>query len=254
MAEIDRSWFEEWRRIARVNPGYVARLPHRYEGDNGEAFFEKRLGAALTPGSLALDLGCGGGEFTIRMASLAHVVGLDPFPEMLDYARSLPGQERATWVQGVGEALPFRDAVFDVLYSRRGPGSVPGVLPEVLRVLKPDGRFLEITIGERNAWELADVFGRGQLKGGEKPRSRTLRQRLKEHGLTPLLVRDFVGRHVLLGGIEELAEALEGSPAIPDVDRRRDAAALAEAAERLSVGDGIATTDHRVVLEAAKTR
>ena len=254
MVEIDRSWFEEWRRIARVNPGYVARLPHRYEGDNGETFFEERLRAALTPGALSLDLGCGGGEFTIRMASLAVVVALDPFREMLDYAGSLSGCEHATWVRGVGEALPFRGAAFDVVYSRRGPGSVPRVLPEVARVLRPGGRFLEITIGERNAWELADVFGRGQMKGVEEPRSSTLRQRLKEHGLTPLLVRDFVGTHVLFGGVEELAQALEGSPAIPDVDRRRDAAALAEAAERLRVGDGIATTDHRVVLEAVKTR
>ena len=254
MVEIDRSWFEEWRRIARVNPGYVARLPHRYEGDNGEAFFEERLRAALTPGSLALDIGCGGGEFTIRMASLATVVGLDPFREMLDYARSLPGRERATWVRGVGEVLPFRDAVFGVVYSRRGPASELRFLPEVVRVLRPGGRFLEITIGERNSWELAEIFGRWQMAGVDEKRSRTLRRRLKEHGLRPLLVRDFVGRHVLLGGIEELAEALAGSPAIPDVNRQRDAAALAEAAQRLHVDDGIATTDHRVVLEAVKTR
>ena len=254
MVEIDRSWFEEWRRIAQVNPGYVARLPHRYEGDNGEAFFEERLRAALTPGSLALDLGCGGGEFTIRMASLAMVVALDPFREMLGYARSLPGCEHATWVRGVAEVLPFRDAAFDVVYSLRGPGSVPRVLTEVARVLRPGGRFLEITIGERNAWELADIFGRGQMAGAQGRRSEVLAGRLEERGLKPLLVRDFVGRHVLLGGVEELAQALEGSPAIPDVDRQRDAAALAEAAERLKVDDGIATTDHRVVLEAVKAR
>ena len=92
------------------------------------------------------------------------------------------------------------------------------------------------------------------MGGSEGRRSEVLASRLEAHGLTPLLIRDFVGRHVLLGGVEELAQALEGSPAIPDVDRRRDAAALAEAAERLSVRDGIATTDHRVVLEAVKSR
>ena len=252
MVEIDRSLFEEWRRIARVNPGYVARLPHRSEGDNGEAYFEERLLDVLESKSRVLDIGCGGGEFTIRMASRARIVGLDPFEEMLAYTSRRQGQERVAWVRAMGEALPFGDSTFDVVYSRRGPASEPRFLSEVVRALRRGGRFLEITIGERNAWELAEIFGRWQMAGVTGKRSLTLRRRLEEHGLTPLLVRDFVGRHVLLGGVEELAEALEGSPAIPEVDRERDAAALAEAAQRLKVGDGIATTDHRVLLEALK--
>ncbi len=250
--DIDRALFEEWRRIARVNPGYVARLPHRYEGESGEAFFEELVRDALRAGHRVLDLGCGGGEFTIRMAGLAWVVGLDPFEEMLRYACGLLGHEQVTWVRAVGEALPFGDSAFDEVYSRRGPGSEPRFLPEVVRTLRPGGRFLEITIGERNSWELVEIFGRGQMAGVKEKRSKTLRRRLKEHGLRPLLMRDFFSRHVLLGGIEELAQALEGSPAIPRVDRERDAAALAEAAQRLKVVDGIASTNHRVVLEAVK--
>ena len=252
--DYDRTLFEEWQRIAKVNPGYVARLPHRYEGETGEEFFEERLLKALRPGHLALDLGCGGGEFTVRMAKLGRVVGLDPFAEMLQVACALPGQERVRWLRAIGEALPFRDCVFDLVYSRRGPASEARFLPEVVRTLRPGGRFLEVTIGERNAWEMAEIFGRWQMAGVTEPRSRTLRRRLTEHGLRPLLVRDFLSRHVLLGGIEALAEALEGSPAIPGVDRERDAAALAEAAVRLRVDDGLASTNHRVVLEAVKPR
>jgi SAM-dependent methyltransferase len=252
LVEIDRSWYDEWRRIARVNPGYVARLPHRYEGDSGEAFFEERLWNNLIPGCRVLDLGCGGGEFTLRMAGRAWVVGLDPFREMLRYALGLRGHQQVSWVRAMGEALPFADTTFDVVYSRRGPGSEPRFLPEVVRTLRPGGRFLEITIGERMAWELAEIFGRWQMAGVKEKRSQALRRRLKEHGLRPLLIRDFVSRHVLLGGVDELATALEGSPAIPGVDRERDAAALVEAAKRLRVHDGLAWTDHRVVLEAMK--
>ncbi|MBI2912307.1 MAG: methyltransferase domain-containing protein [Chloroflexi bacterium] len=255
MVEIDWALYEEWRRIARVNPGYVARLPHRYEGETGEEFFEERLGEALRPGCRALDLGCGGGEFTIRMAQASpetRIVGLDPFAEMLTYARGLAGHQAVSWLRALGEALPFGDAAFDVVYSRRGPASEPRVLPEAARVLRPGGRFLEVTIGERNAWEFAEIFGRGQMAGVTEKRSVTLRRRLREHGLRTVLVRDFLSRHILLGGVDELAQALEGSPAVPDVDRRRDAAALAEAAQRLKVADGIASTNHRVVLEAVK--
>jgi SAM-dependent methyltransferase len=253
--EIDRALYEEWRRIARVNPGYVARLPHRYEGETGEEFFEERLRRALGPARQALDMGGGGGEFSIRMALAARrtrIVALDPFAEMLAYARGLAGHDAVSWVRALGEALPFGDAAFDVVYSRRGPASEPRFLPEAVRVLRPGGRFLEVTIGERNAWEFAEIFGRGQMAGVEERRSDILRRRLREHGLKPVLVRDFLSRHVLLGGVEDLSQALEGSPAVPGVDRERDAAALAEAARRLKVGDGIASTNHRVVLEAVK--
>jgi SAM-dependent methyltransferase len=252
MVDIDRAWYDEWRRIARVNPGYVARLPHRWQGESGEEFFEERLRAALTAGLLALDVGCGGGEFTTRMAGRARVVGLDPFAEMLAVARGLTGAEKVDWLRAMGEALPFPSGVFDVVYSRRGPASEPRFLPGVVRVLRPGGRLFEITIGEQSCRELVEIFGRGQMAGVREKRSLTLRRRLEEHGLRVTYLRDFLSKHVLLGGVDELAQALEGSPAVPDVDRSRDAATLEEAAKLLKVEDGMAWTDHRVVVEAVK--
>ena len=252
MVDYDRNLYQEWQRIAAVNPGYVARLPRRFEGETGEGVFDERLRSALRPSSLALDVGCGGGEFTMRMSGLARVVGLDPFESMLRHGRASPDYRRPHWVQALGEALPFRDASFDVVYSRRGPASAERFLPAVVRVLRDGGLFLEVTIGERNAWEFAKIFGRGQMEGVTEPVSATLQARLREAGLQPTFVEDFMSRHVLLGGIDELAQALEGSPAIPGVDRQRDSAALEEAARTLTVGDGIATTNHFVVLEATK--
>jgi hypothetical protein len=121
-----------------------------------------------------------------------------------------------------------------------------------VRVLRHGGRFFEIVAGEQGARDLVEIFGRGQMAGASEKRSASLRRRLEEHGFEVTLLRDFLSKHVLIGGVAELAEALEGSPAIPDVDRERDADKLAEAAARLKVEDGLAWTDHRVVVEALK--
>jgi SAM-dependent methyltransferase len=249
---FDRALFEEWRRIARVNPGYVARLPHRYEGETGEEFFEELVRRGLRRGQRVLDVGCGGGEFTVRCAGRAFVAGVDPFAEMLAVASGRADGRRVHWVRAMGEALPFRDAAFDVVYSRRGPGSHLLVLPEVARVLRPGGDFFEITIGERNAREFARIFGRGQMAGTRGRQSAALRRRLRAHGLLPAMVREFVSTHVLLGGADELAQALEGSPMVPGVDRERERGTIDRAARRLCVGDGIRSTNHRVVVHARR--
>ncbi|GHB43529.1 methyltransferase [Pseudovibrio japonicus] len=47
-----------------------------------------------------LDLGCGTGELTVQLAKGRHVVGLDPAAAMLEIARSRPGGDQVTWVEG----------------------------------------------------------------------------------------------------------------------------------------------------------
>jgi SAM-dependent methyltransferase len=100
---------------------------------------------------LALDLGAGRG---ISSYALAHegweVVALEPDPSGLVGAgaiQSLALESRLpiSVCEAFGEALPFRDSVFDVVYSREvihHARSVNAFCLEVARVLKPGGRFI----------------------------------------------------------------------------------------------------------------
>jgi len=98
------------------------------------------------PAGRVLDLGCGGGHVSFKVAPYAHeIVAFDLSAEMLE-AVAREGAKRgignlATW-QGRVEHLPFEDAAFDVVLSRFSAHhwrDFPAGLREARRVLKGHG-------------------------------------------------------------------------------------------------------------------
>ena len=93
-------------------------------------------------GERVLDLGCGDGQLTARIAATgAGVVGVDASAEMLAAARSR-GMEV---LEGSAESLPCPDSSFDAVFSNAVLHWVRGqdaMMDEVRRVLKPGGRFV----------------------------------------------------------------------------------------------------------------
>jgi demethylmenaquinone methyltransferase/2-methoxy-6-polyprenyl-1,4-benzoquinol methylase len=99
----------------------------------------------LTAGGSALDVACGSGKLTARLAKITgpqgRVVGLDFSPEMLAIARrDHPGIE---FLEGDALNLPFEDATFDastIAFGLRNLADPVKGLREMLRVVKPGGR------------------------------------------------------------------------------------------------------------------
>lgn len=72
---------------------------------------------AVQPGDTVLDVGCGTGWFTRRVAGDgARVVGLDRDAEALAFARR-HSAGCVSYVHGDATALPFADAAFDAVLS-----------------------------------------------------------------------------------------------------------------------------------------
>jgi SAM-dependent methyltransferase len=90
------------------------------------------------PGGTLLDVGCGTGWFTRRLAADGFTVtGLDPDPAMLDFAHAHGGQEN--YVEGNALSLPFADNSFDQVVSVTALCFVadwPRALSEIARVAK----------------------------------------------------------------------------------------------------------------------
>ena len=104
--------------------------------------WRRRVVAHLPEGSL-LDLGGGTGAAN-EIFGDRDVVALDPAPEMLAL------NSRSRRVVAVGEALPFREGVFDAVFSAyvfRNLDSVDTTLAEVARVLRSGGRAGIVGLG-----------------------------------------------------------------------------------------------------------
>lgn len=145
---------------------------------------------AAERGERILDLGCGDGTLTAKIAALgADVTGLDASPEMLASAK-----ERGLHVQlGNAEALPF-EREFDAVFSNAALHWVrdqEAMLVGVHKALKPGGRFVAEMGGQGNIaairvalMAVLERHGCAGLEDGVNyyPAPDAYRKRLERHG------------------------------------------------------------------------
>ena len=108
--------------------------------------------AALRPGEVVIDLGCGGGIDTILAARAVgprgKALGLDMLPEMLEVAShnaAAHGVTNIEWLRGELEAIPLPEESVDVALSNGVVNLSPRksrVFAESFRVLRPGGRLV----------------------------------------------------------------------------------------------------------------
>lgn len=106
-------------------------------------------------GGRILDLCCGTGDLVfhlLRTDRTLEVTGIDFCEPMLARARTRAGSEaRAAFVEGDVMSLPFSDGSFDgatMGFSLRNVVDVDRVLREVLRVLRPGARFVNLDVSK----------------------------------------------------------------------------------------------------------
>jgi demethylmenaquinone methyltransferase/2-methoxy-6-polyprenyl-1,4-benzoquinol methylase len=95
-----------------------------------------------------LDLCCGTGDIALRFR--ARVVGVDFTEEMLRVAAAR-GNSEVSWIRADALRLPFVDESFDAVsvgYGLRNLSDIEQGLREVLRVLRPGGKFVSLDFGK----------------------------------------------------------------------------------------------------------
>lgn len=169
----------------RGNPSFVWRAGQ-----------ERRLAMvhrfAPLDGKRVLDVGCGLGMYTSAFQRYTpHVFGVE-----IEADRAREARERAQGVtRSVGEALPFTDDAFDVVFSHEVLEHVSDdrwCAREMVRVTRPGGRIVIFVPNRLYFFETHGIYWRGEYHFGNKPLvnwlPNSLRNRLAPH------VRAYTGR------------------------------------------------------------
>ena len=130
--------------------GFASILEQRAEGGYGAVVDELIDVMGLTSGSVAVDVGCGTGALTRRLARrvgpMGRVVGADINPYLLREASAIAQHhelaEAIEFEVGSAEALPFPDGRFDSALACTVLDEVDADrgLAELARVVRPGGR------------------------------------------------------------------------------------------------------------------
>lgn len=120
----------------------------------GELLLHKKTPqwCSLLPSETVLDIGCGSGAAVRAIASkltTGHVTGIDPTPKMIEIATKLTTindhNQRVTFLRAGAEQIPLDNESCDLVLAVNTLHhwiDVDAGLDEVLRILKPSGRFV----------------------------------------------------------------------------------------------------------------
>jgi trans-aconitate methyltransferase len=128
------------------------------------------------PGEKILDLGCGTGQLTQKIAERgAEVIGLDASPEMVGQARQ--NYPRLRFVLEDAASMRFEDK-FDAVFSNAALHwmlDATGVAGAVTRALRPGGRFVAELGGKGNIAQIEHAIATvaARYHGDAPPKKRT---------------------------------------------------------------------------------
>jgi len=230
-------------------PQYTSEYP---AGGDPEKIFKEKLLALSSKNKIALDIGCADGKFTLSIApSFKIVFGIDNSELNLNVAKSHSDDPRSNNVEYSfqnANHTSFTDSFFDIAYCRRGPT----YYEEYYRVLKANGYYLEIGIGDMDTVELKKIFGRGQNYGkwGTSILDEKVKE-LKRIGFQVVYTENF---HYFeyYPSYREFDLFLQGVPIFEDFDSEKDKSKLTEYVNKFQTDKGIQLARHRVVLVVQK--
>ena len=235
--------------------GTFSTVPHPmtdYPDGNPEAIFEQKLLELSGKEKIALDIGCGDGRFTLRMAShFQQIIGIDTSKERLKLAQTeqqVQAQENVRFEMQNAQRTTFAQNTFDVLYNRRGPT----YYHEFFRITRPNGYFVMIGIGEKDAWDLKQIFGRGQ--GFWKWKTTALDQateQLTREGFVRTFGQSFLYNEYF-ASYQDLDIFLQGVPIFEDFDSENDRKYLEQYVAKFQEEKGVHLQRHRCVIVCMK--
>lgn len=205
---------------------------HRFQAQRAAPFEDLVRLIQVRPGLRVVDLGCGTGELTRRLAEHlpdSHVLGVDSSPTMLEKAPSAPGLEFR-----LGD-LERVEGSFDLVFSHAAVQWIPDhdrLIPALMRLVKPGGQ-LAVQMpsnhdhpGHQLILEIAEPLGL-QLRRSPVLRLRRYAELLFESGAEEQVAFEKVYPHVMEDS-DMIAEWTRGTALVPYLEQLEDPSAFLE--------------------------
>jgi len=207
-----------------------------WESPAGQARADRRAGyfiqlGHIVNGTKVLELGCGTGEFTKRVASTgADITAIDISPDLLKTAETLVKNNNVRFrIQNV-EETDFEDESFEVVFgsSILHHLNLRPALADMYRILKKGGRvvFTEPNILNPQIWAERHIPVLRKLTNTSPDETAFLKWRMKKellhHGFKNITIRPFDFLHpltpeILITPITKIGNILETIPLVKEI-------------------------------------
>ncbi|EJS67961.1 MULTISPECIES: class I SAM-dependent methyltransferase [Bacillus] len=238
-------------KVGRLNGWDFSKIKCETVGDSWD--FYREVKERCKPSHILLDVGTGGGENVLNIASSAKLlIGIDNSNGMIATAHSnlkKSGIQNVEFLQMDSEALVFPHAHFDIASSCHAPFTAT----ELSKVMKKDAVFLTQQVSEHDKLNLKEAFGRGQCLG---ERDGTLKEKymreLSSAGFERVQVSEYDVTDYY-SSPEDLIFLLKHTPIIPNFgEEEEDFTILQKFIDANSSEKGIRTNSKRFMITAAK--
>jgi ubiquinone/menaquinone biosynthesis C-methylase UbiE len=231
---------------------HTYKVKREYLKGDPEKIFKQKLIKVSRKNKVALDVGCADGKFSLFMSSyFKKIIAIDLSQGMLNAGIKWQKEQKIKNVSfGRADAYKtkYKDKAFDVIYSRRGPSK----FSEIFRLLKNEGYFVEIKIGEKDTQKIKEIFGRGQDFGDWKEsRLKKHKKELEDTGFKVIFSQEYFYNEYYKTD-KDLKTFLEGVPIFEDFDAKKDKKYLEKYTKLCKTKKGIKLLRHRLVFVAQK--
>jgi len=239
-------------KVGRLNGWDFSKIKCETVGDSWD--FYREVKERCKPSHILLDVGTGGGENVLNIASSAKLlIGIDDSNGMIATAHSnlkKSGIQNVEFLQMDSEALVFPHAHFDIASSCHAPFTAT----ELSKVMKKDAVFLTQQVSEHDKLNLKEAFGRGQCLG---ERDGTLKEKymreLSSAGFERVQVSEYDVTNYY-SSPEDLIFLLKHTPIIPNFgEEEEDFNILQKFIKANSSEKGIRTNSKRFMITAVKS-
>ncbi len=237
--------------VGRLNGWDFSKVKCETVGDSWDFYGEVK--ERCKPSHILLDVGTGGGENVLNIASAAKLlVGIDNSNGMIEKAHSNLRKsdiQNVEFLQMDSEALMFPHEHFNIASSCHAPF----IASELAKVMKQGAFFLTQQVSEHDKLNLKEAFGRGQCFG---ERDGTLKEKymreLISAGFEVVQVREYDVTNYY-STTEDLIFLLKHTPIIPNFgEEEEDFNILQKFIKANSYEKGIRTNSKRFMIIAVK--